>query len=79
MLGLQSLMVRDDNRIGAASGSLMIGISQFYLLAVIGSMGIDSIGTLDWISFILAGPIGIVCSMSAHPYIVKTVTKFKDK
>ena len=78
LLGMQSLMVRDDNRLGAATGSLMIGISQFYVLSVISDMGIDAVGTFQWIAFILAGPAGIVASMTAHPYIVKKLRGRND-
>ncbi len=79
LLGIQSLMVRDNNKTGAATGSLMIGVSQFYLLTVIGSMGVDAIGTFDWVAFILAGPIAIVFSMIAHPYISKKLNEWNKK
>ena len=72
-------MVREDNRLGAATGSLMIGVSQFYILAEIGSMGLESVGTTQWLAFILAGPAGIVCSMAAHPYIVRKIKQWRDR
>jgi hypothetical protein len=78
VLGLQSLMVRDNNYIGAAIGSTLIGISQFYLTSLISSMGLESIGTVAWYVFVVAGPLAIVASMKTHPFIAQ-LTKRKDK
>lgn len=71
LLGIQSLMVRDSNLQGAAMGSLMIGISQFYIFSIIGGLSADDIGSYSWLAFILAGPIAIVISIKAHPLILK--------
>ena len=76
LLGIQSLMVRDSNCTGAAIGSLLIGVSQFYIFSVIGGLSVSDIGSTSFISFILAGPIAIVVSIKTHPLIVKT---FKGK
>lgn len=73
LLGMQSLMVRDDNKLGAAIGSYLIGTTQFYLYTVIGSMGAGSTLGSEWWAFVLAGPIAIVFSMYSHPYINKHV------
>jgi hypothetical protein len=78
VLGLQSLMVRDNNYIGAAIGSTLIGISQFYLTSLIADMGLESIGTIAWYVFIIAGPLAIVTSMKTHPFIAQ-LTKKKIK
>lgn len=75
LLGLQSLMVRDDNKYGAAIGSYLIGTTQFYLYSVIGDMGTESFGGTEWWSFVLAGPIAIVFSMYAHPHINRVIFK----
>jgi hypothetical protein len=78
VLGIQSLMVRDDNYVGAAIGATLIGISQFYLTSLISNMGIESIGTLAWCVFVVAGPLAIVTSMKTHPFIAR-LTKKKNK
>lgn len=79
LLGIQSLMVRDSNCSGAALGSLMIGMSQFYIFAIIGGLSATDIGAGDWWAFILAGPVAIVTSIKTHPYINKHVFKRGDK
>jgi len=71
LLGIQSLMVRDSNIYGAAVVSLFIGVSQFYIFAIIGGLSADDIGNLKWLVFILAGPIAIVFSIKTHPSIAK--------
>jgi hypothetical protein len=68
-------MVRDANCYGAAIGSLLIGISQFYIFSVIGGLSISDIGNSSFLSFIAAGPIAIVVSIKTHPFIVKLFTK----
>lgn len=73
LLGVQSLMVRDANCTGAAMGSIMIGVSQFYIFAIIGGLSSADIGNGDWWAFILAGPIAIVTSIKTHPMINKIV------
>tara|TARA_R110000822_G_scaffold236402_2_gene367009 strand:- start:10313 stop:10531 length:219 start_codon:yes stop_codon:yes gene_type:complete len=67
---MQSLMVRDNHYLGAAIGSLLIGVCQFYIYNVTGSFSILS---LDWFVFIFAGPIAIVSAMKTHPIIMKKV------
>ena len=79
MLGIQSLMVRDNNYIGAMIGSLIIGSTQFYLMAVISKIGFESIGTTIWFIFIVAGPIAIAASMHTHPYISKLMKLIKKE
>lgn len=73
LLGLQSLMVRDNNKIGAAINSYLIGTTQFYLYSVIGQIGAGNIGSSSWWAFVIAAPIAIVFSMYAHPIINKAV------
>lgn len=77
LLGIQSLMVRDSNLYGAAMGSLMIGISQFYIFSIIGGLSASDIGNYSWWAFILAGPFAIMVSIKTHPLIVKLFSKGK--
>lgn len=72
LLGMQSLMVRDNNYLGAALGSLLIGVCQFYIYNVTGSFSMFS---LDWGIFILAGPIAIVSAMKTHPLLLKLMKR----
>jgi hypothetical protein len=62
-------MVRDSNCYGAAVGSLLIGISQFYIFSVIGGLSASDIGSSSFIAFVTAGPIAIVVSIKTHPFI----------
>ena len=79
MLGVQSLMVRDANCQGAAMGSFLIGISQFYIFGIIGGLSADDINTLPFWAFILAGPSAIVNSIKTHPLLNEYVFKRKAK
>tara|TARA_R110002167_G_C12311787_1_gene618212 strand:+ start:136 stop:384 length:249 start_codon:yes stop_codon:yes gene_type:complete len=79
MLGMQSLMVRDSNYIGAMLNSFMIGTAQFYLLSVISEMGLESIGTSFWYAYIIAGPLGIAASIKTHSYISKIILLTKKR
>jgi hypothetical protein len=67
-------MVRDHNYIGAAIGSTLIGISQFYIYKVVQSI---EVGTLVWLSFIVAGPMAIVTAMKFHSYVSNLLKSFK--
>lgn len=71
MLGLQSLMVRDGNIVGAMAGSLAIGIGSFYLYGAIGQLGPEAIGTSMFYAFIVAGPLAIATAMKTHPLLQK--------
>ena len=75
LLGIQSLMVRDSNCYGAAVGSLMIGVSQFYIFSIIGGLSASDIGNYNWWAFILAGPLAIVVSIKMHPLIIKQFSR----
>ena len=77
LLGIQSLMVRDSNCYGAATGSLLIGISQFYIFSVIGGLSASDIGSLNFIAFVVAGPIAIITSIKTHPLIASIFKKKK--
>jgi hypothetical protein len=72
-------MVRDANCCGAASGSFLIGISQFYIFSIIGGLTANDINTLSWWAFILAGPSAIVISIKTHPLLNKYIFKRKTK
>lgn len=72
LLGMQSLMVRDNHYLGAFIGSLLIGICQFYIYTTADSFDLLSI---HWFMFIFAGPFAIVLAMKTHPIIMKLVFK----
>lgn len=74
LLGMQSLMVRDNHYTGAFVGSLMIGVCQYYIYNVTGSFSALS---LDWFIFIFAGPFAIVLAMKTHPWIMNKIFKRK--
>ena len=71
-------MVRDSNCYGAAVGSLLIGISQFYIFSVIGGLSASDIGSSSFIAFVIAGPIAIVVSIKTHP-LINSLFKVKIK
>ena len=73
LLGIQSLMVRDTNYLGAALGAFLIGITQFFLFGTIGQLGADDVMHLRWWSFITAGPMAICLSMALHPHIKRII------
>lgn len=76
LLGMQSLMVRDNHYLGAFLGSLLIGICQFYIYNITNTFGLLSI---DWFVFIIAGPVAIISAMKTHPIIMLKVFKRKVK
>jgi hypothetical protein len=71
LLGIQSLMVRDSHCVGAAVGSLFIGVSQFFVFSIVGGLSATDMVTAQGLSFLLAGPLAIVASIKTHPYMVK--------
>ena len=79
ILGMQSQMVRDKNIAGAGVGSLLIGISQFFVFSIIGSMGADDLLRPEGLAFLLSGPLAIVTSIKVHPYIVKHIFRGQQK
>ena len=72
LLGMQSLMVRDNNYLGAFIGSLLIGACQYYIYNITGSFSMLS---LDWFIFIIAGPIAIISAMKTHPLLLKLMKR----
>lgn len=72
LLGMQSLMVRDNNYLGAFVGSLLIGCCQFYIYNITGSFSLLS---LDWFMFIFAGPVAIISAMKTHPFLLKVMKR----
>jgi hypothetical protein len=79
LLGVQSLMVRDSNCLGAAFGSVLIGVSQFYIFSIIGGMGPSDIGTIKFFAFVSAGPCAIVASIKLHPHINRLIFNRKSE
>lgn len=75
LLGIQSLMVRDANCVGAAAGAIFIAISQFCVFSIIGSFAASDLLTLNGLAFLCAAPVAIVASIKTHPYMVKHVFK----
>jgi len=71
LLGIQSLMVRDSNCVGAAAGAIFIAISQFYVFSIIGNLTAGDMLTVNSLAFICAGPLAIVTSIKTHPIIIK--------
>jgi len=76
LLGMQSLMVRDNHYLGAFIGSLLIGACQYYIYNITGTFSAFSI---DWFIFIFAGPIAIVLAMKTHPLLMKIVFRREIK
>lgn len=66
-LGLQSLNVNGGHKWLAALTSFVIGGSQLYLLKAMP----QPTGWLDNAAYLCAGPLAIVCSMAAHPWLVR--------
>lgn len=75
LLGIQSQMVRDANCIGAAVGSVLIGVSQFFVFSIIGGLAAGDMLTAEGLAFMTSGPLAIVASIKTHPYMVKHVFK----
>ncbi|MBY6104892.1 hypothetical protein KUW19_00150 [Ferrimonas balearica] len=67
LLGIQSLMVRDGNQLGAAGGSVLIGLSQFQLFGIVPVVYQQGLWSSDAAAFLLAGPLAIVASIRTHP------------
>lgn len=76
LLGNQSLMVRDHNYWGAAIGSLLIGVCQFYIYTVVQSIEMYS---YDWYVFLIAGPMAIVTAMKFHATISSFIHRLGGK
>ena len=72
LLGLQSLNVRDGQKVHAAFTSLLLGIVGFQITGIISSVYSQGMLSLVFVSFVLAGPLGIYTSMCLHQH-------FKEK
>jgi hypothetical protein len=71
LLGLQSINVNRGHKLIAALTSFALGIVGFYVTGTVASAYHEGMMSPMFISFILAGPCGILFSMYSHPYIVK--------
>jgi uncharacterized membrane protein SpoIIM required for sporulation len=57
-LGLQSQFVNNGHYVSAFTNSLLISLGQLGMLQIIHAQS-----TLEYVAYMLGGPIGIVCSM----------------
>lgn len=71
LLGLQSINVNRGHKLIAALTSFGLGVAGFYVTGTIAQAYQEGMFSSTFISFIFAGPCGIVCSMFAHPHLVK--------
>ena len=76
MLGVQSLMVRDHNYVGAILGSFIIGVCQFFIYGTVSTL---QLGSSSWYFFIFAGPIAIASAMYTQPILLKLIQGVKWK
>lgn len=70
LLGIQSLNVRDGRYIAAAITSFLLGVFGFVSTSIVGSKEVVDIVTSSGLSFLFAGPIGIVSAMASHNKII---------
>lgn len=69
LLGFQSLSVHGRHYIMASIGSLFLGVTGYQITAIIAHSSLESVGSLVWVAYVVAGPIGITASMYLHPRI----------
>jgi len=69
MLGLQSINVNRGHYVLAALTSFGLGIVGFYVTGVVAMVFQNGMLNTMFISFIVAGPCGIVTSMWTHKHI----------
>lgn len=65
-LGLQSLNVNGGHRVAAFLTSFAIGGSNLVLYKLA-----PDAGGIEIAAYLIGGPLGIVCSMRAHPHLVR--------
>lgn len=66
LLGMQSLNTNQGFKAAAAGTSFMLGTFGFFLTQQIATAKGSETGWLVWAAYVLAGPLGIVCSMHLH-------------
>lgn len=71
-LGLQSLNVNNGHYWAAAFTSLFIGASQLVLFKLAPNANLG-----EMLAFVSGGPLGIISSMRAHPYLVRVFKRNK--
>lgn len=69
LLGVQSLAVRDSNRIIATVISFMIGVNGWYLTTTLGKLPVGDWLTVPWWCYVVAGPMAINVSISLYPIL----------
>jgi hypothetical protein len=65
-LGLQSLNVNNGHYWAAVFTSIFIGSSQLVMFKLAPNANLS-----EMIAFVSGGPLGIIGSMKAHPYLVR--------
>lgn len=65
-LGLQSLNVNGGHRLGAFLTSFVISGGNVIVLKLTPDASV-----IEVMAYMAGGPLGIVCSMMAHPHIVR--------
>ena len=70
LLGIQSMNIRDGNKLFAAITSLLLGMCGWYITGIISSAyNGGNVITPEFFSFLVAGPVGIVCSIVFYDYL----------
>lgn len=72
-LGLQSINVNRGHKLIAALTSFCLGVAGFYVTGTIAEVYHEGMFTSMFLSFVLAGPCGIVSAMYCHPRIIKAL------
>ena len=65
LLGTQTINIIERSYLGAASTSLLLGILGYFLTAAIAEARLAGMGSLVWLAFITAGPVGICLAIRA--------------
>jgi hypothetical protein len=73
-LGLQSLNVNGGHKAMAFVTSFAIGISNLVLFKVLPG----PTDALQIAAYLVGGPVGIICSMHAHPHLVRLLKRNKQ-
>lgn len=77
LLGLQSINVNQRKKTFAAITSLCLGVTGFHVTGTIAQAYQQGMFSSIFLAYVLAGPCGIVFSISAYPVINKWFSKEK--
>jgi len=72
LLGVQQLNVVRGYYVLAAFTSLLLGIAGWFTVGIISSASTYDLTSMTFFSYIVAGPIAIICAMKTHELIRKT-------